>query len=138
MPDLTDAEFLTAFRAQAIPSNEWTHRAHVRAAYLHLCEMPFEEAMDAMRDGIKKLNASNGVVETPERGYHETLTRAWLTVISATIRSRGRGDGFEAFAAQQPHLLTSTLLRVFYSASGMTPESRYSFVEPDLAPLPAP
>jgi hypothetical protein len=135
---MTDPEFLAAFRAHAIAHNEWTHRAHVRAAYLHLCEMPFAQAMDAMRDGIKKLNASHGLVETPERGYHETLTRAWLTVISATIRSRGRAEGFEAFAAEHPHLLSRTLLRVFYSPSGMPPESRYSFVAPDLAPLPAP
>src|SRR6476619_7608116 len=103
---MTDAEFLAAFRAQAIPHNEWTHRAHVRAAYLHLCEMSFDQAMDAMRHGIKKLNASHGLVETPERGYHETLTRAWLTVISSTIRSRGRTDGFEAFATEHPHLFT--------------------------------
>jgi len=134
---MTDREFLAAFRAQAISSTDWTHRAHVRAAYLHLCELPFEAAMDAMRDGIKKLNKSHGLVETPERGYHETLTRAWLTVIAATIRSRGRADTFEAFAAQHPHLLCSTLLRVFYSPQGMPPQARYGFVEPDLTALPA-
>ena len=133
---MTDAEFLAAFRAQTIPQNEWTHRAHVRAAYLQLCEMPFAPAMDAMRDGIKKLNASHGLIETPDRGYHETLTRAWLTVIGATISSRGRAQDFEAFAAEHPHLLCRTLLRVFYSPKGMPPESRYAFVAPDLAPLP--
>jgi hypothetical protein len=135
---MTDAEFLAAFRAQAISQSDWTHRAHVRAAYLHLCEMPIENAMGAMREGIKKLNASHGLVETPERGYHETLTRAWLTVIGATIRSRGRAETFEAFAAAHPHLLCSTLLRVFYSPKGMPPEARYSFVEPDLTALPSP
>src|SRR2546421_8516539 len=109
MTQSSDAEFLAAFRAQTIPQAEWNHRSHVRAAYLHLCEMPFERAMDSMREGIKRLNAAHGLVETPERGYHETLTRAWLTVIGATVRSRGRGDGFEAFATEHPHLLCRTL-----------------------------
>jgi hypothetical protein len=135
---MTDAEFLAAFRAQAISHTDWTHRAHVRAAYLHVCEMPFEPAMDAMRDGIKRLNAAHGLVETPDRGYHETLTRAWLTVIAATVRTRGRAESFDAFALEHPHLLCRTLLRVFYSAPGMPPHSRYSFVAPDLTALPSP
>jgi hypothetical protein len=135
---MTDAEFLADFRAQSIAQGDWTHRAHVRAAYLHVCEMPFERAMDAMRDGIKKLNAAHGLVETPERGYHETLTRAWLTVIAATVRTRGRAESFDAFALEHPHLLCRTLLRVFYSGAGMPPHSRYNFVAPDLTPLPCP
>jgi hypothetical protein len=133
---MTDAEFLAAFRSQSIPAAEWTHRAHVRAAYLHLRELPFPAAMDALRIGIKKLNASHGLVETADRGYHETLTRAWLTVIASTLHSRGPREDFEAFAAEHPHLLCRTLLRLFYSPKGMSPESRYAFVEPDLAPLP--
>jgi hypothetical protein len=133
---MNDQEFLAAFRGQLISAAEWTHRAHVRCAYLHVLEMPLEGAIDALRDGIKKLNASHGLVETPDRGYHETLTRAWLTVIASTVRSRGPGTDFEGFAADHPHLLNRTLLRVFYSPAGMPQASRYTFVEPDLAPLP--
>jgi hypothetical protein len=133
---MTDADFLSAFRSQSIPSADWTHRAHVRAAYLHLRELPFPAAMDALRIGIKKLNAAHGLVETQDRGYHETLTQAWLTVIASTLHSRGPSQDFEAFAAEHPHLLCRTLLRLFYSPKGMPSESRYAFVEPDLAPLP--
>ena len=89
-----------------------------------------------MWSGIKKLNAAHGLVETPDRGYHETLTVAWAMVIDATIRSRGQLDTFDAFATEHPHLLCRTMLRVFYSPKGMPPQSRYSFVPPDLAPLP--
>ncbi|HYE60364.1 MAG TPA: hypothetical protein VD997_00075 [Phycisphaerales bacterium] len=102
---MDDGAFLRAFRAQQIPAVEWTHRAHVWAAYLMLLEMPLGDAVAAMREGIKKLNAAHGLVETPERGYHETLTRAWVTVIDSTVRSRGRAESFEAFAAEHPHLL---------------------------------
>jgi hypothetical protein len=133
---MTDAEFLSNFRKQGFAAAEWTHRAHVRCAYLMLRELPFDQAMDAMRSGIRLLNKSHGLVETPERGYHETLTRAWLTVIAAAIASRGVGSDFDTFAAEHPHLLCRTLLRLYYSPTGMPPTARYEFVPPDLAPLP--
>ncbi len=133
---MSDAEFLTAFRKQAISATEWTHRSHVRCAYLLLRERPFEEAMIAMREGIKLLNRAHGLVETPDRGYHETVTRAWLCLIASAIASRGPCEDFDSFIAQHPHLLCATLLRLYYSPAGMPPEARYEFVEPDLAPLP--
>ena len=133
---MNDREILVAIREQRIAATDWTHRAHVRCAYLHLLEMPFDQALVALREGIKKLNASHGVVETPDRGYHETLTHAWLVVIGSTLRSRGRKDSFDEFAAEHPHLLCRTLLRVFYSPAGMPQEARYQFIGPDLAPLP--
>ena len=134
---MDDPTFLQAFRAQQIAACDWTHRAHVRCAYLHLREMPFDLALNALRDGIKKLNASHGLIETPDRGYHETLTRAWLVVIASAIQARGPQSNFDAFAAEHPHLLCRTLLRVFYSSSGMTPQARYTFEPPDLTPLPS-
>jgi len=134
---MDDAAFLQAFRSQQIAASDYNHRAHVRVAYLTLLELPFAAALAAMRDGIKALNASHGLVETPDRGYHETLTRAWLTLIHSAIRSRGRADTFEAFAVEHPHLLCRTCLRLFYSQSGMPPHSRYEWVEPDLTPLPS-
>ncbi len=133
---VTDADFLDAFRGREISAADWTHRAHVRCAYLHACAMPLEEAMAAMREGIKALNAAHGLVETPERGYHETITRAWLTVVASAVRSRGAFADFEAFAAEHPHLLHRTLLRLYYSQAGMPARARYEFVPPDLAPLP--
>lgn len=133
---MTDAEFLAAFRVQAFTAPEWTHRCHVRCAYLLLREQPLERAMDALREGIRLLNRAHGLVETPERGYHETVTRAWLCVIASAMASRGPGEDFEAFIAQHPHLLSSTLLRLYYSPAGMPPRARYEFVGPDLAPLP--
>jgi hypothetical protein len=133
---VTDREFLQAFRTQQIAASDYNHRAHVRVAYLTLLEFPFDHALIAMRDGIKALNKSHGLVETPDRGYHETLTHAWLALIHAAIRSRGRADTFEAFAAEHPHLLCHTCLRLFYSPQGMPPHARYEWVEPDLAPLP--
>ena len=133
---MDDPAFLHAFRTHQIAAGDWTHRAHVRAAYLTLLEVPLDVAVAAMRDGIRALNLAHGLVETPDRGYHETLTRAWVTIIDATLRTRGRADTFGAFAAEHPHLLCRTTLRLFYSPQGMPQRARYEWVEPDLTPLP--
>jgi hypothetical protein len=134
---MDDSSFLQAFRAQQVAAGDWTHRAHVRATYLTLLELPLAQSIAAMRDGIKALNRAHGLVETPDRGYHETLTRAWITVIHSTLRTRGPAETFEAFAADHPHLLCRTTLRLFYSPQGMPQRARYEWIEPDLAPLPS-
>jgi hypothetical protein len=135
---MTDPEFLAAFESQRISQADWTHRAHIRAAYLMIRAHGPADALTRMRDGIKLLNKSHGLVETPDSGYHETLTVVWVRLVNAMISTRGPGaDGtFESFAKEQPHLLCSSLPRMYYSPAGMTKAARYEFVEPDLAPLP--
>lgn len=134
---MTDAEFLEAFEACTIPHAAWTHRAHIRMAYLVLRREAFERAVDTVRAGIQKLNASQNTPEALDRGYHETLTCAWLRLVDSAIRHYGAGEDFEAFAAQHPHLLCRTQLRLFYTRDRiMSWEAKRAFVAPDLAPLP--
>lgn len=134
---LTDAEFLAGFEACTIPHAAWTHRAHIRMAYLVLRRDGFEQGLDAVREGIGRLNASQGTPEAIDRGYHETITRAWLRLVDSAMRHHGPEADFEAFAGQHPHLLNRTLLRLFYSrARIMSWEAKREFVEPDLGPLP--
>lgn len=134
---MEDATFLARFEAQAIPRDEWTHRAHIRMAYLYLRALPFEEAVGRIRSGIQALNKVNQVPETPTSGYLEAVTIAWARLVASTIRHHGAAEDFDSFAAANPHLLTKTLLRLYYSHEQLfSPEGKSRFVEPDLAPLP--
>jgi hypothetical protein len=140
MDSATDADFLRAFEARAIPLEAWTHRCHVRMAYLYLRDHGLEGGLTRIRDGIQALNASHGD-KIPEgqldRGYHETMTVAWARIIAATIRKWGGEADFEAFIAIHPHLLQRTLMRLFYSRERMmTWEAKGAFAEPDLLALP--
>lgn len=135
----SDDEFMSAFAACTIPHAEWTHRAHLRMAYCMLRRHSYEEALVCVREGIQKLNASHQTPELIDRGYHETVTVAWLRILAASIRQRGALESAEAFFAEQAHLTQRTLLRLFYSRERMmTWEAKKNFVEPDLLPLPAP
>lgn len=137
IPD-DDAAFLAAFESQTIPFAEWSHRAHIRMAFNYLSRHPFDEALGRIRKGIRALNLVHKTPEELTRGYHETLTVAWARVVASTIAVHGPFKDSNDFCDRNPHLLQRTLLRVFYSRDRlMSPEAKRSFVEPDLAPLPA-
>jgi hypothetical protein len=142
MPDTPtpDELFLRDFEAQALSREQWTHRAHVKVAYLYLRTSPFDEALEKVRAGIQALNAANGVEDTPVGGYNETTTVAFLRLVAATMRAYGEAlptPTSDAFCDTHPQLMQKQVLRLYYSPERrMHPEARHRFIEPDLAPLP--
>ena len=90
--------FLAEFEAAAIPSERWSHRAHIRMAFLYLRDHSFPDALARIRAGILALNQANGVQDTPESGYHETVTVAWARIIASTILAHGPTEDFDSFA----------------------------------------
>lgn len=134
----TDTITLEAFEACSIPYAAWNHRAHVTVAYLMLRAYPLDEASRRMCAGIRRYNQSKGIEQTPTGGYHETLTIAWTRLVHASMLVHGDAGSAERFLAEHPHFLSKALLRLYYSRERIgSPEARYGWVEPDLAPLPA-
>jgi hypothetical protein len=62
-----DASLWTTFHAQTLPESAWTHREHLRIAYLYMGRHPLDEAHILRRVAIIRLNAAQGLVETPTR-----------------------------------------------------------------------
>jgi hypothetical protein len=90
-----------------------------------------------MREGIPKLNAANGIVDGIDKGYHDTVTVAWIRIIEATRRAYGPEADSEAFLDTHTQLHSKVLLRLFYTRERiMSAEAKVGFIEPDLAPLP--
>jgi hypothetical protein len=65
---MPDAEFLARFEARTLPFAQWTHRAHVKVAFLYLRALPFGAALERTRAGIRAYNAANRVPEGPTSG----------------------------------------------------------------------
>lgn len=78
---MTDPELLATFIARAIPPDQWTHETHLRVAWLFARDRPLDEAHILFRIALMKLNDRRGVPESLSRGYHGTITRAWLAVL---------------------------------------------------------
>lgn len=136
-PDPDDETLRRGFEDGTLPVEAFTHRSHVRMAYLYLVEYPFDEALARMRAAVRAFGAAHGVPRALDRGYHDTVTVAWMHVVAATLGEYGPHGGSMDFCTQQPQLMAKKLLRLFYSRDRlMTWEAKDSFVEPDLAPLP--
>src|SRR5579872_4882665 len=86
---LSDDEFLRQFEACTLPYRHWTHRAHLRVGYLYVTRLGLAGAIPKVTAGIRAYNRSQGIVDTPTSGYHETMTVAWLHLVAAMIEVYG-------------------------------------------------
>jgi hypothetical protein len=134
VPLLDDEAVWCAFHDRTLAAPAWTHAAHLRIAWLHLARYELDEAHLRMRVGIIRLNAAHGLVETAERGYHETLTRVWLALVRA---ARGAAPGPDSTSLlDRPGLDRAAPLGHYSRERLFSVAARAMFVPPDLAPLP--
>lgn len=134
-------DLVARFHAAVIPHAEWTHTAHLTVGAWHVDRHGPEEALARLRRGIRTLNDTHGTPNSPTRGYHETITRAYVTLLA---------DALAAFPVATPlpervaRILASplaereVLLRFWSRERLMSPAARAEWVEPDLAPLRLP
>lgn len=124
---MTDADFLAALERCTLPESEFTHAAHVRAAYLYLCRGSFGQAIDRMAATIRRYATSLG---KPDR-YHDTITVGFLALIRERISEDGDGGSWTEFAAANPDLLDrGLLLRHYRQAQLQSRLARRVFVLP--------
>ncbi|HUB25945.1 MAG TPA: hypothetical protein VL992_10995 [Tepidisphaeraceae bacterium] len=137
---MDDAQLLEQFENLTLPFSQWTHRAHVKVAYLYLRKHPFPEAMDRIRTGIKAYNKANNRPDGPREGYNETTTHALAHLICAVMRAYDKTHPVataDSFCDMHPQLMSQYALRFFYTVQRRSdPRAKYEFVEPDLTPLP--
>jgi hypothetical protein len=130
-------QLLQAFETCTLPYASWTHTAHLSVAAM-LVLRHGDGALDAIRKGIQRLNASFGIEMTPTGGYHESITVAWTRLIANHLARLPDGT--------PPHDKVNSVVEAFtdknvllahYSRDlMMSVDARYGFVEPDLKPLP--
>lgn len=73
--------FLDQFERGTLPRPVWTHTAHLAVAAWYLLTLPEKNAIQWVRTGIQHYNECAGIRNTPDSGYHETLTMIWLGIL---------------------------------------------------------
>ena len=131
-------ERLTAdFENLTLEREDWDHDAHLVVAAV-LVAREGSRAVESIRQGINRLNAHFGVEQTPDSGYHETLTVVYVRLISAHLASlhpttpeieRVRSV-VQAFADKR------VPLRYYTPGTINSASARFGWVEPDRLPLP--
>ena len=74
-----DDRFRKAFESQQIEPAAFDHGAHVRLAYVYLCEDSVDGAVLRMKAALLAFLAHLGA--DPSK-YHETITRAWVMAVA--------------------------------------------------------
>lgn len=130
---MSDEQFLAEFEACTLSKEAFSHRDHVRLAWLYLGRHAFADASQRVVEGIRRFAAHHDVPGL----YHETITRAWLRLIDAGRRATPDAASFAAFLEANPQFATKGALEPYYDpATLQSPRARAAFVDPDRAPLP--
>jgi hypothetical protein len=121
---MTDDDFLAALEAGQLQPEQFSHAAHLRAAYCYLQREPFLEACIAMRNSLKAFAARIGKPGL----YHETVTIAFMSLVAERMAG-GDAGGSAAFVAQHPELQDKALMRRYYAPAVLESElARRCFV----------
>jgi hypothetical protein len=136
MEEPDDLLLWEAFSTSTLPHPQWTHRAHLRVAWLFSARYPLDDAHILMRVGIVRLNAFHGLVETAERGYHETLTRVWLVLVRDRMRAAPSATSSAFVDACGDALAKDAVFRHYSRELVLGRRARAVFVAPDRLALP--
>ncbi len=133
----TDSELLDLFDSAKLPGSGWTHEAHIRAAWLYLRQHPLDDAHILIRVRIIRLNAFHNLNETPQRGYHDTLTRVMLILVRHAMADDPSTDSLTFARRLAAAIGREAVLRHYSRDLINSAAARARFIEPDLSPLPA-
>jgi hypothetical protein len=132
--DATTDALIAGFEARTLEKANWTHAAHVTTALAYVRALGRDEALRRIRTNIRAYNAAVG---GPANAYHETITRAWITVVARFLAAREPdmpfGAMLEALLARcgnKDYLLMHYSRELLFSNL-----ARAEWVPPDLVPL---
>jgi len=131
-----DLAFLRAFEACEVKPEAFDHPAHVRLAYIYLCEHSVDGSTERMK---KALLAFLAHLVAPTSKYHETITRAWVMAVAHFMARSEPCNSAAAFMLASPRLLDRKIMFKHYSAEVLfSPAARAAFVKPDMREIPEP
>lgn len=127
---------LSRFLAGTLTHGEWTHEAHLCVGLWHVREYTQQDALSFLRQRITHLNRRNGIENTLNSGYHETLTAFYVQLLVYYIQQTPGTFLQQATQLVASPLADRTFPLVFYSREHLfSPQARSAWVAPDCKPL---
>lgn len=129
-----DLAFARSLEAYGIAPEAFDHAAHVRLAYIYLCESSVDSAAERMKATLLGYLDHLGVGHGK---YHETITRAWIMAVSHFMHECSRCQSAADFMSRNPRLLDSRIMLTHYSADVLfSAKARQEYLHPDISPIP--
>lgn len=88
-------QLVAGFENQSLPATAWTHEAHLSVGLWYILEYGLDVALCRIRPGIIAYNRASGGENTPDGGYHETLTIFWMRILHQFVQEQGRIGRYE-------------------------------------------
>ena len=129
-----DIAFQQSFELFEVAPSAFDHAAHVRLAYIYLCQHSVEEATERMKHSLLAFLDHLGIGRSK---FHGTITRAWIMAVRHFMEISPLSKSSLDFIAVNPRLLDSNIMLRHYSAQVLfSQDARAKFVQPDLAAIP--
>ena len=131
---LNDEEFLRQFESCTLTS--WSHKTHLRMAWLYLTRDGRRVGVKKIFDGIKNFIDNSSIAR--KTTFHFTMTYFWIQMVDLAIAQSEKNIDFEEFLRLNPQLLNGGLFLEYYKKETMlnNPTARQEMVLPDIKPLP--
>jgi hypothetical protein len=97
---MTDEDFVQQIEACTLPKEAFTHRNHLRLAWLYLSDRQNGAPEDRIAETIQRYAASLGAT----RKYSHSLTMTWMGLVDAAMKVTP-ASSFEVFIAAHAELL---------------------------------
>ncbi len=127
---MDDETLIRAFEAGDEPAGGFHHAQHVRVAWWYLRAHTLPDALARFSAALRRFAVKHGKPDL----YHETVTVAFMLIISERLAVTGREAAWDVFAAANPDLFSwkpSVLDRYYRSETLWSPRARATFVMPD-------
>jgi hypothetical protein len=135
MVNMSDEQLVAAFEAGQVPDGGFHHAQHVRVAWYYVRRHPLGEALTRFSGALKRFAIAQGKPDL----YHETITTAYVLLISERVGEAASGEWAE-FAAGNADLLQwkpSVLERYYNPDTLWSARARTTFVMPDRITSPS-
>ena len=128
---------MARFLDGTLVAEQWTHPAHLFVCrHVLATSETTEVAVERLRRLIQAHNDRVGL-RPDQGGYHETITRIWLSLVADARRRHPAADSEAFLAAAGPELEVSRVFTHYTKEYLMGTRARAVFVPADLLPLPA-
>ena len=125
-------ELVRAFETCEVNPAAFTHYHHLAVALWYLKHLPYEEASDKVRGGLRRLAAAFG-----SSGYNETITVFWLKMVARFLADvESREPIFESANRLAGICGNKNMIADYYSEETIaSAKAKNEWVEPDLKAL---
>jgi len=121
-----------SFEACSFHPSEFRHYQHLTVALWYVRHLPYEQAVERITNGIRRLAETYG-----KTGYHETITLFWLRMVSNFAAGSERRWSLASTANRLIENYDDKNLIFDYYSSGLleSVRAKTEWVEPDLKKL---